>query len=124
MVKLAVAAQSSATSRQMSSRCRRKPVASRTTGVRVKGRDAVSLESSANAEPFRRPAPRAFGWHGACDVTDSPRFYRSVRQLEMKPCNCTERHIAKRVVLTGGPGAGKTIAGFDHRRSGQSGQLR
>jgi predicted ATPase len=26
----------------------------------------------------------------------------------MKPCDCTERHVAKRVVLTGGPGAGKT----------------
>ena len=26
----------------------------------------------------------------------------------MKPCDCAERHVAKRVVLTGGPGAGKT----------------
>jgi predicted ATPase len=25
-----------------------------------------------------------------------------------KPCDCTERHHAKRIVLTGGPGAGKT----------------
>ena len=26
----------------------------------------------------------------------------------MKPCDCTERHARRRVVLTGGPGAGKT----------------
>lgn len=26
----------------------------------------------------------------------------------MKPCDCTERHQTRRVVLTGGPGAGKT----------------
>jgi len=26
----------------------------------------------------------------------------------MKPCPCTERHIRRRIVLTGGPGAGKT----------------
>jgi predicted ATPase len=26
----------------------------------------------------------------------------------MKPCNCSQRHPRKRVVLTGGPGAGKT----------------
>lgn len=26
----------------------------------------------------------------------------------MKPCHCTERHEPRRVVLTGGPGAGKT----------------
>jgi predicted ATPase len=26
----------------------------------------------------------------------------------MKPCDCTERHVPRRVVLTGGPGAGKT----------------
>jgi predicted ATPase len=26
----------------------------------------------------------------------------------MKPCDCTERHRTRRVVLTGGPGAGKT----------------
>jgi predicted ATPase len=26
----------------------------------------------------------------------------------MLPCDCTERHVARRVVLTGGPGAGKT----------------
>ena len=26
----------------------------------------------------------------------------------MKPCDCTERHVRRRVVLTGGPGAGKT----------------
>jgi len=26
----------------------------------------------------------------------------------MKPCDCTERHRSRRVVLTGGPGAGKT----------------
>ena len=26
----------------------------------------------------------------------------------MLPCDCTERHVPKRVVLTGGPGAGKT----------------
>jgi putative protein kinase ArgK-like GTPase of G3E family len=25
-----------------------------------------------------------------------------------KPCDCTERHRARRIVLTGGPGAGKT----------------
>lgn len=28
----------------------------------------------------------------------------------MKPCDCTERHDRRRVVLTGGPGAGKTAA--------------
>ena len=26
----------------------------------------------------------------------------------MKPCDCSERHVRRRVVLTGGPGAGKT----------------
>ena len=26
----------------------------------------------------------------------------------MKPCDCTERHVTRRIVLTGGPGAGKT----------------
>jgi predicted ATPase len=26
----------------------------------------------------------------------------------MKPCDCRERHVPRRVVLTGGPGAGKT----------------
>lgn len=26
----------------------------------------------------------------------------------MKPCDCRERHVRRRVVLTGGPGAGKT----------------
>ena len=26
----------------------------------------------------------------------------------MKPCDCLERHQARRIVLTGGPGAGKT----------------
>jgi predicted ATPase len=26
----------------------------------------------------------------------------------MKPCDCAERHVPRRVVLTGGPGAGKT----------------
>lgn len=26
----------------------------------------------------------------------------------MKPCDCVERHTARRIVLTGGPGAGKT----------------
>jgi len=26
----------------------------------------------------------------------------------MKPCDCQERHVTRRVVLTGGPGAGKT----------------
>lgn len=26
----------------------------------------------------------------------------------MKPCDCTERHVRRRVVLTGGPGAGKS----------------
>ena len=26
----------------------------------------------------------------------------------MKPCDCTERHAPRRIVLTGGPGAGKT----------------
>ena len=26
----------------------------------------------------------------------------------MKPCDCSDRHVRRRVVLTGGPGAGKT----------------
>lgn len=26
----------------------------------------------------------------------------------MKPCDCTEHHVSRRIVLTGGPGAGKT----------------
>jgi predicted ATPase len=26
----------------------------------------------------------------------------------MKPCDCRDRHVPRRVVLTGGPGAGKT----------------
>jgi predicted ATPase len=26
----------------------------------------------------------------------------------MKPCDCRDRHVARRIVLTGGPGAGKT----------------
>jgi predicted ATPase len=26
----------------------------------------------------------------------------------MKPCDCTDQHLSRRVVLTGGPGAGKT----------------
>ena len=26
----------------------------------------------------------------------------------MKPCDCQEHHVTRRVVLTGGPGAGKT----------------
>jgi predicted ATPase len=28
----------------------------------------------------------------------------------MIPCDCTERHVPRRLVLTGGPGAGKTAA--------------
>ena len=30
------------------------------------------------------------------------------RQDTMKPCDCLARHVPRRVVLTGGPGAGKT----------------
>src|SRR5690242_10496365 len=33
---------------------------------------------------------------------------RDATGTAMKPCDCAERHVAKRVVLTGGPGAGKT----------------
>ncbi len=35
----------------------------------------------------------------------------------MVPCDCTERHVPKRIVLTGGPGAGKTAVLEMIRRS-------
>jgi hypothetical protein len=33
----------------------------------------------------------------------------------MKPCACTTPHRRKRIVLTGGPGAGKTAVAHTHR---------
>ena len=35
----------------------------------------------------------------------TPNYHRT---HTMKPCDCNERHVPRRVVLTGGPGAGKT----------------
>ena len=34
--------------------------------------------------------------------------FASCRAHVMKPCDCGDRHVPRRVVLTGGPGAGKT----------------
>src|SRR5688572_15222580 len=59
---------------------------------------AIAVQSFSRFLTFREPLPAQFGADREIDLSG----------ISMKSCGCKTRHQRKRVVLTGGPGAGKT----------------